>query len=310
MKLYYYAHRNFGDAMNQWLWPRLIPGVLDDDGRVIFLGIGTILNDLVPDAAHKIVFGSGVGYRRPLATIDQSWTFYCVRGPLSARALGLPPETAVTDAAALIRLIDLPVETKVHEASYIPHWMSGEYWNWRETCTAAGLQYIDPMGDFESVVRDIRRSKVVYAEAMHGAILADALRIPWVAVRAYRHVLRFKWIDWCSSLGLDYRPVRLLPLYSAPMLAQRLRKKSRDGKRHPLLRLGLRGAAWTTDRFYGPVPRVLAPRGVNAMRRLTETARPQLSDDHVIQDATSRLEERLAWFKRDYLAGRFADFTR
>jgi succinoglycan biosynthesis protein ExoV len=305
MKLYHYEHRNFGDAMNRWLWHRLMPGVLDEDGSAIFIGIGTILNNVVPDATHKVVFGSGVGYRRALV-VDPSWTFYCVRGPLSARALGLPPESAVTDAAALIRLIRLPAEPQVHDASYIPHWLSDEYWNWRDVCQEAGVHYIDPLDDFEHVVREIRRSKVVYAEAMHGAILADALRVPWVAIRAYKHILRFKWVDWCSSLELAYEPAQLLPLYSREQVVDKLLAKSRGHRRPHWQRLGLRGAAWTADHVYDPVPRRLARQNVRALRRIVRTAAPRLSREQVIRDATDRLEERLGQFKRDHLAGRFA----
>lgn len=305
MRLYHYEHRNFGDAMNRWLWDRLIPGVLDEDDSALFIGIGTLLNSAVPDAPHKVVFGSGVGYRRPLV-VDRSWTFYCVRGPDSARALGLAPETAVTDAAALIRVISLPPEEPSHEASYIPHWLSDEYWSWRDVCREAGVHYIDPLDDVEQVVRQIRRSKVVYAEAMHGAILADALRVPWVAVKAYRHILRFKWVDWCSSLGMDYRPARLLPLYSREQVVAKLRGRSRGTRRSPIERLMHRGAAIAADHMYGPVPRLLAMRDVRTLRRVVDTASPQLSRDEVIGDATDRLEELLGQFKRDHLAGRFA----
>ncbi|MEP7113232.1 MAG: polysaccharide pyruvyl transferase, partial [Ilumatobacteraceae bacterium] len=87
MKLYYYQHANFGDALNLWLWPKLISAdSFDDDASSIFVGIGTLINNRLPSDAFKIVFGTGVGYGEPVPTVDQNWKIYCVRGPLSARA--------------------------------------------------------------------------------------------------------------------------------------------------------------------------------------------------------------------------------
>ena len=37
-----------------------------------------------------------------LPQINENWTIYCVRGPLSASELGVPADRAVTDPAALI----------------------------------------------------------------------------------------------------------------------------------------------------------------------------------------------------------------
>src|SRR5439155_10040399 len=45
-------------------------------------------------------------------------------------------------------------------------------------------------------------------ESLHGAIVADALRVPWVPLRIRRnpHTSPFKWEDWCSSMELPYGP--------------------------------------------------------------------------------------------------------
>ena len=89
MRLYYYRDPvgNFGDDLNPWLWSRLIPDLLDDQSDELFVGIGTLLNQLVPKATRTVVFGSGAGYGE-LPEIYETWEFYCVRGPLTG---GLPP---------------------------------------------------------------------------------------------------------------------------------------------------------------------------------------------------------------------------
>ena len=58
----YNKDTNFGDAINAWLWDRLLPGCLDEDDRVRLSGIGSILSGGMPDAERWIVFTSGVGY--------------------------------------------------------------------------------------------------------------------------------------------------------------------------------------------------------------------------------------------------------
>ena len=40
---------------------------------------------------------------------------------------------------------------------------------------------------------------------MHGAIVADTLRVPWIPVRTNPKILPFKWLDWCQSVKLPYR---------------------------------------------------------------------------------------------------------
>lgn len=45
-------------------------------------------------------------------------------------------------------------------------------------CQQAGVEYIDPAGKVENVIAAISGSQVLISEAMHGAIVADTLRVP------------------------------------------------------------------------------------------------------------------------------------
>ncbi|BAU63186.1 succinoglycan biosynthesis ketolase [Stanieria sp. NIES-3757] len=45
MRLIYYKQPNFGDALNLWMWQKLIPNIFDDDPSIAFMGLGTLLNE-------------------------------------------------------------------------------------------------------------------------------------------------------------------------------------------------------------------------------------------------------------------------
>jgi succinoglycan biosynthesis protein ExoV len=269
VKLFYFRDksgiRNFGDELNPWLWPRLLPDAFDEDTATQFVSIGTLLNDRLPPAPRTVVFGAGVGYCG-LPRRDDSWTVYCVRGPLSARALGLPADAGVTDPAALIRrLRPEPRSGGARRRAFMPHWQS-EVDGWQRMSEESGLAFIDPRWPPDRVLDALEATDLLITEAMHGAIVADALRIPWVPVRTNADINSFKWEDWCASVSLVYRPHRLPPIWpQAPGagLVQRLRRQ----------------AKWAM------VGRALA----NVAKR----ARPILSREEVLEDRIRELEARL-----------------
>jgi len=217
VKLFYYRDPggNFGDDLNAWLWPRLIPELLDDRDDTLFVGIGSILDRRIPQEPRKIVFGTGVGYGL-LPVLDQRWQICCVRGPLTAKALGLPAEVAITDSAALVRTVRTPPVVKTHIVSFMPHFRTPARaasigTDLADICASLDINYIDPCGEVEDVIDGLASSSKVIAEAMHGAIVADALRVPWVPVQLSGRILNLKWNDWCTSLHLEYRPLRSEP---------------------------------------------------------------------------------------------------
>lgn len=38
---------------------------------------------------------------------------------------------------------------------------------------------------------------------MHGAIVADTYRIPWIPIKLYPYINEFKWNDWALSLNIE-----------------------------------------------------------------------------------------------------------
>lgn len=212
MELFYYRDvQNFGDQLNAWMWPQLLSGKFAAGSPSLFLGIGTVLKPTLPQADAYIVMGAGGGYGEfPL--IDDRWHIYAVRGPLTASELGLPVSAAITDPACLISRLPVPPPNPAitSEVGFIPHWSSLWRMPWAEICADAGVHFISPDREFTAVAADIQGCQVVITEAMHGAITADALRIPWVPVSFGVDFNEFKWRDWQTSMELA-APIVELP---------------------------------------------------------------------------------------------------
>lgn len=293
MKLFVYRHpsgvRNFGDELGEHVFPPLLPGLFDEDESSLFLGIGSILFDFLPARAHKIVLGAGFAGYTARPRLDASWTILGVRGPLTATALGLDPSLALGDPAMLLGVVlaraAAVAQTEVGPMPHclMPHWQSLARGDWQRAAELAGLRLIDPRRPVSEVLALLRSCRLLLTEAMHGAIVADALRVPWVALLPLDPAHRMKWHDWAGSLSLSLRPSPLRP----SSLGERL-SLLRLGRRRPGARLvralpglaGLGGAAF-------------AEAAAESLRRAA-AAPPMLSSDAALDRALSRLQEALA----------------
>lgn len=215
MKLFYYQDKigNFGDDLNPWLWDRLLPGIFDDDPSELFVGIGTLLNQKLPAGPRKHIFGSGFGYGSP-PIIDDTFVFHAVRGPHTAKILNIDTKFVLTDPAILIRTIDVPkAPHTLYKFGFVPHHLSENHFHWGPLCASLNIHYIYPSKDIDHVLLEISKCETLLCEAMHGAIIADALRIPWIPVICYDHIDALKWIDWLSTVNIHYDPIVLPALY-------------------------------------------------------------------------------------------------
>ena len=218
MKLFYWHDvPNFGDMLNPILWPKIFPNTFDDNNDELFLGIGSIIWQGYPQDSVKHVFGSGCGYRS-IPFIDKNWIFHFVRGPKTALALGLSPSLAITDPAILLKKYYQNKKIKKHKVSFIPHWSAIIHRSYyKETCSKLGVNFISPLDKPDFIIDEILSSKLLFAEALHGAVVADTFRIPWIPVNMHG-INHFKWIDWCNSMGVSYTPISFLSLgiYNLP----------------------------------------------------------------------------------------------
>lgn len=307
MRLHYYKDLlgNFGDDLNPHLWRRVMPELLDDDPRTLLIGIGTNLTESLPAEARKVVVGAGTGYGPP-PHLDHTWDIRFVRGPLTAQALGLSMDKAITDPAILIAHLNLwresrPLRGGHHRVVFLPHHCSARFMDWREVCDEAGLSYVDPTWSPRKVISRIWNATLVISEAMHGAIVADACRVPWIGVAIYPHINHFKWKDWHDSMELNATLHRIPPLLDG-WARRRWRNRA----------LGVR-AAWRLRKLWplkgleiANLPAVAEPAdATHQMARALHTlslARPVLSKDSVHSDRLSRVVDAVEELRRSELA--------
>ncbi|HVI52559.1 MAG TPA: polysaccharide pyruvyl transferase family protein [Candidatus Sulfotelmatobacter sp.] len=221
MKLLYYKNAvpNFGDDLNADLWPHLAPDLFAEDGDEGFLGIGTIIGMTVPPLRRVHVFGSGAGYVR-LKDWPVPADFVCVRGPLTAKLVGVEPDRALTDGAILSPFVPgLPQKnTTSDRIAVIPHWETMRCGGWEEACRLAGYQIIDPCRSPAQVLADIASAGLVLTESLHGAILADCYGVDWVPFASTSNFSIFKWKDWTLSVDAELEVASVPPPAAAAVM--------------------------------------------------------------------------------------------
>jgi len=92
------------------------------------------------------------------------------------------------------------------------------YDGWQELVESVGIHFIDPRQEPAVVFSELMKTELLLTEAMHGAIVSDTLRIPWVPVKTKKTVNDFKWKDYLCSVDLEYNPIVLPCLYNKTFL--------------------------------------------------------------------------------------------
>lgn len=285
--------RNFGDELNSLLWPRLLPDFFDQNADTRFLGIGSILDDRHDPGAVKLVAGSGYGGYQPRIALDASWIVHWVRGKRTARLLGLPPALGIGDPASLVPLVGLTPVRETRDIGFMPHFESAARGAWQAVSEIAGATLIDPRDDPLTVIAAIGKCRVLMSEALHGIIVADALRVPWIAIRPLAPIHRPKWTDWAETLDLTIGFQGIPPstaLERAHLTCLSRFHVGRTGLHRHAARL--RGIA--RERYIDQAARTL---------RAIAQAEPQLSRGALLEEAQTRMLEAIAALRRMPMQG-------
>lgn len=305
MDLFYYRDKagNFGDDLNAWLWDELLPGFRDAAPNVTLVGVGTILNrDLNLPSSNKLVVGSGCGYGNlPETDSEDGWDIRCVRGPKTAGQLGLAPEMGVLDPAMMIPLLPefAGMEKSADTVIFIPHHSTAERHPWSNILRGTSIEFTSPRGEAKEVISKIAGARLVLAESMHAAILADAFRTPWIPISLSETFNRFKWNDFAQSLDIDLRVIELFP--EIAKIKSRLgRSSAQQGS------LGTVSAPSQAAKAPAPgwrrairirIERLLLP---SRMKKALQV-RPTLSDENVLRSKQDRFQGILETIRSDYL---------
>lgn len=241
MEIFYYKAplRNFGDDLNAWLWPRVWPELELIEQYDWLIGIGSVLDGRLGDLpGRKLVLGAGYRPSQLGPPPAQDVTILAVRGRLTCEALGLDPVLAKGDPAVLIQDAWRPERTDRRGIGFMPHYQTSRAFPLKSIVEDAGLVYIDPESEVETVLEAMSGVDRLLTEAMHGAIVADALGAPWKRIGLYNHVreapgsVDFKWADWASVYGLDSQPsqVHELPIPAKGFVRRAVRRLGRAGR--------------------------------------------------------------------------------
>lgn len=295
MKLHYFQCRcgNVGDDLNPWLWPRLLPDAFDADESHLFVGIGSILNERLPDAEAYSVVSTGVAGKLPNFA-KASWDFVALRGPLSKEKVGVTDDIPLLDGAYLVPIFFSPDKVARVDVGYVPHFKSAQEGLWQAVCEQAGLKLVDPRQPVEKFINELSTCKHVISEAMHGAIIADAYRIPWLPVKAHPHINEFKWVDWTQSLSMSIDFVDVEPTYAGDKRLSFIDRAKLETKRVAQA-AGLFPKNWTP-----PARRVAAStrrhvqRVAETLSNLARAGNYQLSDARLLDSKIDHLVSGLS----------------
>jgi len=216
MNLYYFKntkYSNFGDELNDILFNKLFSKEFNShkNKNIDFYGIGSIIDNRISTKRKSVFFGTGI--RDVTKTYNTTnFDIRFVRGPITSNILGFKGKKVIADAAyALLNTPEL-LPTKPHKKKFkfslMPHYKQMNKVNWHKIEKITNIHIIDPRKDCFHIMDEIASTEKLLTIAMHGAIVADILRVPWLRMKMEAIdseiplVTEIKWTDFLIPLNL------------------------------------------------------------------------------------------------------------
>jgi succinoglycan biosynthesis protein ExoV len=152
----------------------------------------------------------------------------------------------------------------------------------------------------ETVLRELQETELLLTEAMHGAIVADALRVPWAPVRLYPRFTLFKWQDWTQSMDLPLKIHDVPPVYArGPSFSKRL---AYTVKRNLAL-VGVGNENWSRLETRASTERETS-ESLKTLEGIAREVPGILSSDRILKERENTLLERLTQLQSDWKEAR------
>jgi hypothetical protein len=150
------------------------------------------------------------------------------------------------------------------------------------------------------VLIELQQTELLLAESMHGAIVADALRVPWIAVRMYGRFTQFKWQDWTESVSVALRIADVPPVFERkPTLLKRVDYAAK----RVFARRGLGDDNWSRLETRASTEDEVS-QTLRTLERVPQQQPPCLSEDRILLELNTRLMEKLSEVRATYRSGR------
>lgn len=209
-----HSRHRFMDRLNEWLLLQYLRKYATLDETSVLFGGVTFNKYLVPGyitpfSRQILLLGTGVDENFPLTTPPHNWAVYAVRGPLTAQKLSLPPQKSVTDSAILLKGVLPPLSQKRHyPRTYLADIQGSRHRHALEKiCAEFNIHLISLQNSMEKILEVLQQSQCVITDSLHGAIVADTLRIPWIPLLPPQ-VGDFPWRDWCASMDIPFAAIQ------------------------------------------------------------------------------------------------------